>query len=225
MVNKIRVAILDDHQGIIDGYLYRLQSKENIEVVATANYGEELEPMLAERIVDVLLLDIEVPTAWDNPNPYPILHLIPKLLDQYPRLNILAISMYCQATLTKAVMDAGASGYILKDDNTSIKNMGEVIQTIYGGDVHFSNLIYQQLFKKLAQEPTLTQRQLQALSLCAAYPDETTAELANRMEVANSTFRNLLSRSYFNLGVRNRTSAIAEARRQNLITPVKELAV
>ena len=119
-------------------------------------------------------------------------------------------------------MDAGASGYILKDDNKSIRKIGQIIETIHGGDVHFSQKVYRQLHKKLSKEPTLTQRQLQALSLCAAYPDDTSAELAIRLGVANSTFRNLLSRAYVSLGVRNRASAIAAARRQNLITPVEE---
>ncbi|MCI0398697.1 MAG: hypothetical protein L0322_27725, partial [Chloroflexi bacterium] len=91
MSQKIRVAILDDHQSIIDGYIYRLSSAAEIEVVATAFYGRELEPMLAARPVDVLLLDVNVPTAPDNPNPYPILYEIPKLLQRYPNMNVLVI--------------------------------------------------------------------------------------------------------------------------------------
>ena len=60
---KVRVAILDDHQSIIDGYIYRLSSTPEIEVVATANYGEELEPVLAKYPADVLLLDLSVRTS------------------------------------------------------------------------------------------------------------------------------------------------------------------
>ena len=43
---KVRVAILDDHQSIIDGYVYRLSTNSDVQVVATATYGEDLEPML-----------------------------------------------------------------------------------------------------------------------------------------------------------------------------------
>ena len=46
MKNKIRVTIMDDHQGIVDGYLYRLGQIAEIEVVSTLAYGEELEPAL-----------------------------------------------------------------------------------------------------------------------------------------------------------------------------------
>ena len=45
MSPKIRVAILDDHQGIIDGYQYRLSGATDIEVVATALYGDEMVSM------------------------------------------------------------------------------------------------------------------------------------------------------------------------------------
>src|SRR5690349_1187844 len=80
---KVRVAILDDHQSIIDGYVYRLSSTPEIDVVATANYGEDLEPLLAKHPVDVLLLDLSVRTSHENSNPFPILHLIPKLLQRH----------------------------------------------------------------------------------------------------------------------------------------------
>ena len=116
MVKSIRVAILDDHQGMIDGYRFRLKDTPDIQYIGAAMHGEDLEPMLAQNPVDVLLLDVQVPTSLQNPNPYPILHLIPKLLQMYPHLTVLAISMHTQQTMINAVMDAGASGYILKDD-------------------------------------------------------------------------------------------------------------
>ncbi len=66
---KIRVAILDDNQSIIDGYLYRLNPAPEIEVVGVAYFGVELESLLAEHPADVVLLDVYVPVAPDNPNP------------------------------------------------------------------------------------------------------------------------------------------------------------
>ena len=63
MVSKIRVAILDDHQSIIDGFTYRLSMDPDIQIVSTALYGEDLEPMIADNPVDVLLLDVSVPNS------------------------------------------------------------------------------------------------------------------------------------------------------------------
>jgi DNA-binding NarL/FixJ family response regulator len=103
----IRVAILDDHPGIIDGYRYRLGRELDIEIVGTASYGEELEPLMDAQAVDVLLLDVQVPTSAENANPYPILHLLPRLLQRYPNLAVLVISMYAQRALIQAGLEPG----------------------------------------------------------------------------------------------------------------------
>jgi DNA-binding NarL/FixJ family response regulator len=219
MPSPIHVAILDDHQSIIDGYIFRLSQFSNIRVIATATFGQELESLLAENHVDVLLLDVQVPTSSENPNPYPILHEIPKQLQIYNGLVVLVISMHNQPSLIKAAMDAGASGYILKDDQSTIQELGNVISAVAEGGIHISQQAYQQLFKKLPKESKLTIRQLEVLSLCAAYPGATTGEIADKLNVAHSTVRNILSGAYIQLNVRNRASAVDKARHLGLITP------
>jgi two-component system nitrate/nitrite response regulator NarL len=221
MAEKKRVTILDDHQNIVDGYVYRLSNYPQIEVVATIAFGEELEPALAEHPTDVLLLDVSVPTSPDNPNPYPILFVIPKLLQSYPNLYVLVISMHAERGLIRAVMDAGASGYILKDDQSTARDLGSVVLSVAGGGIYFSQKAHQLYVKYQSKENNelLSSRQLEALSLCTAYPNDTTADLAQKMSVANSTVRNLLSGAYVRLGVHTRAAAIAKARHLGLITP------
>jgi len=220
MNEKIRVSILDDHQSIIDGYYFRLSQNPKFEVVSSALYGEELEPLLAGHSVDILLLDVTVPTSKENANPYPILHLIPKLLERYPTLYILVISMHNTPSLIKAVMEAGASGYILKDDTSTLRELPNVLLTIMGGGIYLSQHAYQQIYKRVPKDVTLTTRQLEVLSLCAAYPDASTAELAKRLGVAHSTVRNLLSGAYIRLNVHNRAAAIAKAYKMGLLVPL-----
>ncbi len=220
MNKKIRVTILDDHQNIIDGYVFRLSANPQIEVVATIGFGELLEPTLAEHPTDVLLLDLSVPTSVKNQNPYPVLYAIPKLLQAYAGLNILVISMFAERGLIRAVMEAGASGYILKDDQATARDLGSVVVSVAGGSIHFSKQAHQLYVKHLSKESSLlTTRQQEVLSLCAAYPNHTTAHLANIMNISNSTVRNLLSSAYLKLEVNNRAAAIAVAQQQGLITP------
>jgi len=221
MSDKLLLSILDDHQGIIDGYLYRLNGNPQIEVAALMSYGEELRPTMAAHPTDVLLLDINVPTSPDNHNPYPILYEIPKLLDHYPELAILVISMYNERSLIRAVMDAGASGYILKDDQAMIRDLGSAILSVASGGIVLSQLARQLLLKNDPGLITdqLTERQLEVLSLCAAYPNWTTAQLSKKMSVANSTIRNLLSGAYLRLEVHTRLAAVSKARELGIITP------
>jgi two-component system nitrate/nitrite response regulator NarL len=218
---SIRVTILDDHQSIIDGYVYRLSNAPGFEIAATLYYGEELEPALRAHPTDVLLLDINVPTSAENPNSYPVLHSIPSLLDKYPDLHILVISMYAERGLIRAVMEAGASGYILKDDRAVLQDFGNVIQSIHNGGIYFSQKAHQLLLKQksFSEGERLSARQLEALSLCASYPDWTSADLAEKMSVSHSTVRNLLSGAYLRLGVHSRPAAVAKARQEGLITP------
>jgi two-component system, NarL family, nitrate/nitrite response regulator NarL len=221
MSKKIRITILDDHQSIVDGYVYRLEKDPQIEVAAIIHCGEDLEPTLAKHPSDVLLLDVNVPTSAENRNPYPIMYAIPKLLQMYAGLNILVISMHAERGLIRAVMEAGASGYILKDDQATVRNLASVVRTIAVGGVHFSQIALDQYTRYLSTENNdqLTPRQLEVLSLCAAYPDSTSNELAKKMSISNSTVRNLLSTAYLKLGVHNRAAAIAKARQIGVITP------
>lgn len=222
MSKKIRVTMLDDHQSIIDGYLYRLNNHSQIEVVATITFGEELEPTIAKYPTDVLLLDIYVPTSRDNSNPYPILYTIPKLLDLHHGLSVLVITMHNERSLIRSVMETGASGYLLKEDQTMIRDLGNVILSVASGAIVFSQQAHQLLYKN---NPSITgaqllSRQVEILSLCAAYPDWTTAQLAGKMHLSNSTVRNLLSDAYLRLGVHTRLAAVTKARQLGIITPL-----
>ncbi len=215
-MKKTRVSILDDHISIIDGYLYRLSKTPDIEVVATAAYGDALEPMLAEHPTDVLILDINVPTSPENRNTYPIMAVTPRLLEKYPGLNILVISMFTQHTLIEAMADAGVSGYIIKDDQESIEQLGKIVLQIANNGFYFSPNAYR-VMDGMNVKPLLTTRQLEALSLCAAYPNDVTIALAHRLDVSGSTLRNLLSGAYLRLGVRTRAAAIVKARELGLL--------
>ena len=219
-MSKIKVAILEDHLSIIDGYLYRLSKVPEIDIVSTGTYGEELQPMLGAHPVDVLLLDINLPTSPLNSNPFPILLAIPRLLHQYPGLKILVITMLYQHSLIEALVDAGVRGYILKDDQSSIQELGKIVAMIAGGGVYFSQRAYRDL-RAGTSGPLLTRRQLEGLSLCAAYPDDATSELAKQLGISSSTLRNLLSGAYERLGVRTRAAAIAKARQLGLIPIVQ----
>lgn len=220
MATTIHVTILDDHQSIIDGYLFRLSAYPNIKVLDTLSFGEELEPALDVHPPDVLLLDINVPASATNPNPYPILHIIPTLLDRYPRLNIIVISMYAERGLIRATLEAGVSGYILKDDRDVIQDLGNIITSVANGGIFLSKKAHALLLGQ--QDHYLSTRQLEVLSLSATYPDWTSTDLAKKMSVANSTVRNLLSGAYLRLGVHNRSAAISKAKRLGIISPDQE---
>ncbi len=219
MARKIRVTILEDHQSTIDGYVYRLGDLPDIEIVAVLRYGEDLAPSLGNEPTDVVPLDFSIPTSATNPNIYPTLTEVPKLLQLYPNLDVLVITMFADRGIIRAVMEAGASGYILKDDSAAIQDLANIIRSVADGAIYLSERAGQLYEKQFNHDDrTLTRRQLEVLLLCAAFPSSKTAELARKMSVSNSTVRNLLSGAYLKLDVHTRAGALQKARQLGLLT-------
>jgi len=224
MTGTIKVAIIDDHQSIIDGYVLRLESKPEVEVVAFGLNGEDLQQILSSQPVDVLLLDLSIPSSTQDHNPYPIFHELPALLRKHPDLKIIVISMFTQLSLVKAMFDIGISAYIFKDDHVSIQLLSNVVKTVAEGGVYLSQGAYPGA-SIAPPEQILTPRQLEAISLCMAYPNLTTIALAALLNVSTSTCRNLLSGAYQRLGVQTRAAAIAEAQRLGILPDNKKMGL
>ena len=216
----IQVVLADDYQTILDGYGARLTQDPHIRIVGQAYHEADLRRLLANTAVDVLILDIGLPISAEDSSPFPILHAVPKLLEQYPHLHLLIISMHMSVPLIRALADAGISGYIVKDDAPSLRNLAHAVRLIAHDGTYFSQVAYQALqAKSRATLETLPPRQAEVLSLAMSYPDENAIALGLRMGVSSSTVRNHLHRTYIQLGVHTRAAAVAKARELGLITP------
>ncbi|MBI3158350.1 MAG: response regulator transcription factor [Chloroflexi bacterium] len=213
----ITVAILDDHQIAVDGSLFRLSHSPNIRVVKTAAFWSEMDAFLQEEDVDVLILDVGVPSSAEDPTYYPIRNVVTDLLAAKPEMAILVISMYAQRPLIQAVMQAGASGYLLKDDVDAILNLASIVETIAGKDVYYSPKTLEVLRKKQGDDVKLTNSEQEVLFSLASHPNLTTSQLAKLRNIAPSTFRNHLSAAYVKLNVNNRVAAIERARQLGLL--------
>ncbi|QRN83342.1 response regulator transcription factor [Chloroflexota bacterium] len=220
MAETINLAILEDHQATIDGYIHRLSDYPNIKIVGSCLFSECLKSLLKKKKVDMLILDINVPISEENRNIQPIHKLLAELKLSHPELSILVISMHSQRAMIKSILESGTSGYILKDDYDSIRNLGKIIETLAEGGSYMSNRVRDIFFNGHAADFTLTPRELEVLSVCAAYPDENTAVLAERLDIANPTVRNFLHKIYLKLQVHGRAAAILKAQEMGLIPSV-----
>ena len=217
--HKIVVAILDGQQSTIDGYYYRLGQNPNIEIAGAASAASQFEDLLAQRPVDVAIVDVRAPTAPDNANPFPALHVLPQLLRKHASLAVLVVSTHEERSMIQALLDAGAKGYIFKDDGEIIRDLATVVMAVATGGVHLSRRAYELMRQAMASahDAQLTLRQLEALSLCAARPGEPLETLAKQLDISPSTLRNTLANIYERLGVHTRLEAILKARELGLI--------
>ena len=217
MSHSIKIAIIEDHQGIIDGYKFRLQKAEDIEIVDVAMNGEELNALLATHLeIDILIMDINVPVSTQNKNFFPILQLVPKIIEEHPNTRVLIISMLSELNLIKELVDAGISGYVVKDDVESIRALSSILRKINRGELYFSESIKGKL-QDFVNQFGLTNRQLEILSVCAAYPDLTSEQVAEMIDIASSSLRTTLSAIYSRLNVRSKAAAIFKAKDLGLI--------
>ena len=219
MSRTITVGILEDHIATATGYKTLLESNNGLSILWTGQYFSDVPPNLEEFRTDVLILDVGVPNSPVDANPFPILHVIPNLLENYPEMAILIISMYNRKALIQATQFAGAVGYILKDDFQSFEKLDQIILDIAEGGIYYSPEVEKLISKPTNRPPILTKRQSEILSYIASSPDLTTGQLAEELNLAPSTIRNHLSDAYLRLGVNRLHSAIAEARKLGLITP------
>jgi DNA-binding NarL/FixJ family response regulator len=127
--------------------------------------------------------------------------------------------MHNQPGIINSLLNIGVRGYIVKDDRKSIACLAEIIQSITQGDLYLSPQIEQILQYKFFPEVDFSDRQLEVLSLCASQPGTSLYHIADRLEMAPSTIRNILSNIYRTLGVSNRAAAIIKARQMGIITP------
>ena len=212
MSTKIRVAILEDHQIVIDGYLYRLTKSPNIEIADIAMTGEDLAPMLDRTHADVLLLDISVPISKENRNPIPIQYRVQMLRKNYPNLRILIISVLEDRALIEMLRNMGIAGYIFKSDQAAIQTLVERVEWIAGGGTYFSDIHGLPPTPPGNLPEPLSPGELKILSLCITEPDKSTTEIAHELGVAPQTIRNQLANCYRKLEVHNRAAAIVKAK-------------
>lgn len=133
-MKKVKIAIADDHQLIIDGLKAIFETSENFDVVLEANDGDELISKLDKVRPDLILADLEMPLKNG-------LEVIQITKAKYPGIKIIALTMYNEPALVKECIKAGASGFILK--NIVKKELFKAIELVISGGTYFSENIFE----------------------------------------------------------------------------------
>lgn len=157
----IRLAIAEDHQSLIDGLELLLKYEDEISIVGTANDGEALLEVVRRKEPNVVITDIRMP-KMDGIQATKIIK------KEFPHTKILAFTMFDQEEAVTQMLDAGASGYILK--NTSLNEVLNAILTLADGKTYFDGNITiknHETEKSKASKGLLTKRQKEILALVA----------------------------------------------------------
>jgi two-component system, NarL family, nitrate/nitrite response regulator NarL len=159
---KITLALVDDHQIVLDGLMSLLKGHEKFRFAFATTDATEVLSLLNQHPVDILLTDVMMPKLPGN-------QLAKKVKESFPSIKILALSMSGEGdVVNEMINDADISGYVLK--NIGKKELIEALEKIAAGNIYFSDEVIQELQrsanrKKERIQAHLTDREIEIIRL------------------------------------------------------------
>ncbi|MDO6391723.1 response regulator transcription factor [Pontibacter sp. BT731] len=217
----IKLIITDDHKIVRDGLKALLKDHGAVHVVGEAASGSELLDLLPEVDANIVLMDLSMPgmDGFDT---------VAHILEHYPALKVVVLSMLSHEKYVSRMMELGASGYILK--NAGKEELCCALQIIAQGCCYISPEVTLELLRKVKQLPgemlssngsaeehrELSKRELEVLSLIGE--GYTNAEIAEKLFTSKRTVethrQNLLDKTK----ARNTAALIKYALQRGLIS-------
>ncbi|SEH02047.1 two-component system, NarL family, response regulator DesR [Nonomuraea solani] len=191
----IRVLLAEDH-GVVRGALTALLNLTgDIKVVGETGRGDRVVPQALACTPDVAVIDIEMP-GTDG------VEATRRLRRAMPACRVLILTGLASTGLLRRAMDAGASGFLLKDAPT--ERLAESIRRIDQGERVIDATLA--LAAMSATTTPLTDREADVLGLVGS--GATTGEIAAELHLSTATVRNYISSVITKTGARNRTDAV-----------------
>ena len=176
----IKIILVDDHDIVRAGIKRLLENQFNIDVIGDFGKGETAYQFIRDNDVDLVVMDLSMPGKGG-------IESTRQIKKQFPKINILILSMHDNPTMAKKVMDAGATGYILKNDIAD-----DLINAIYC--VNKSEIIFSRTIEKSLESSNesilnkLNDKELEILSALAKGND--LKNIANDINISYKTAAN-----------------------------------
>ena len=209
-LQPIRVLLVDDHTMVRRGLAAFLKVFDDLQLAGEAASGAAAIQLCAQVAPDVILMDMVMPGMDGAATTRAI-------RQQFPQVQIIALTSFKEGDLVKNALQAGAIGYLLKD--VSADELAQAIRLAHAGRATLSPQAAQALVETAHQPPAssfeLTERELEVLALMVEGLNNT--QIAGRLTVSSSTIKSHVSNILSKLGVASRTEAVTLALRSHLI--------
>jgi DNA-binding NarL/FixJ family response regulator len=213
----IRVLVVDDHPIVRSGLVGLLGVETDMEVVGEAADGEEAITRVAALAPDVVLMDLRMPRL-DGAG------ATARITAEFPASRVLVLTTYdTDADIIRAV-EAGASGYLLKD--TPRLQLVDAVRAASRGETVLAPPVAARLVSRLrspaaAPDPAaanpLTPREVEVLR--AVSRGLSNAEIGRELFIGEATVKTHLLRAFAKLGVDDRTRAVTAAMERGILPP------
>ena len=211
----INVIIADDHRIFIDGINALLSGESGIRLTGQAQNGQEVLQMLQTEKADVVILDINMPVLNG-------IETTRKIKEDFPNVNVLILSMYNEKSFISNALEAGASGYILK--NADKDEFVTAIQSVAAGKAYYGNEVTSTIMESLkdpeAGEKKLVQvdlssRELEVLQLIAKGLNNN--EIAEELFISSHTVKSHRKKLMSKIDVKNTAGLVMFAVEHSLL--------
>jgi len=162
---SIRIVLADDHTIVRQGLRNLLEAHSDYRVIAEAEDGKSAIQLTNNLLPDLVIMDITMPDING-------IDAARQISDRHPNIKIIALSMHSDRRFVTEMLDAGASGYLLKD--CALEELTHAIQAVLSDQVYVSpaiaNIVIQDLNEKLEQidsSTSLSQKEQLVLRLLA----------------------------------------------------------
>ena len=194
----IRVVVAEDQKMVLGALAALLEIDGDIEVVGRAQDGRTALAICRDTKPDVLLTDIEMPHMTG-------LELAAAVKREVAGTRIIILTTFARGGYLRRALEAGASGYLLKD--SPAEHLANAVRRVKAG----GRVVDPELAAEAWSEPDpLTDRERQVLRL--AGEGRTSADIAGELHLSEGTVRNYLSEAISKLGAGNRVEAARVAR-------------
>ena len=205
----IRVLIVDDHAIVRTGLRLLLESAEDMEVVAAAGDGVEAIVLAESHPVDVALMDLSMPQMNG-------VEATRRLTARYPEIKVIVLTSFSDQHQILAALDAGATGYLLKDARPDEILAG--IRAVFSGQAPLHPKAARVLLDaQKASQPAgrLSAREREVLALVGH--GLANKQIARRLGITERTVKAHLTSVFQQLGVTDRTQAALWAHEHLLV--------
>lgn len=206
----IRVVIADDHTVVRKGIRDLLSDEDDITVVGEARNGHEAVDLALTLQPDVVVMDIAMPELSG-------VEATRQLRAQAPSVRVLVLTAYDDDPYIYGLLDAGASGYILKTAES--REIVRAVRTTAAGQSAIDPAVAPRLIARLRQPTptgdTVTERERDVLRHAAR--GLTNKQIGAELQISDRTVQNHLANIYAKLGVASRTEAVTAALQRQLI--------
>jgi DNA-binding NarL/FixJ family response regulator len=213
----IRVLVVDDHAVVRRGLKAFLDSEPEVEVIGEAEGGAQALELLARLAAEgrqphVILMDLQM-------EPLDGIESTRQIRSRYSEVEVVALTSFGEEKRVHAALEAGASGYLLKDSDAD--EVSAAIRAAHRGELPLDPAVARRLTSSLRAESRvgpdaeLTTRELEILRLLGA--GRTNKEIASELQISERTARSHVSSILGKLELTSRTQAAIWAVREGLV--------